>query len=136
MDLWLIFLTGLTVSGFGCLAVQGGLLTSTLASNLNRKNYSLHFISQSPPLLAFSFSKLISYTPSYLKVQKGVPVHLSVITTGVPNCARPQFKIPDLNISKTLPLSGQSEINFTPSTVGKFTFTCPLGLYSGTIEVI
>lgn len=31
MDLWLIFLTGLTVGGLTCLAVQGGLLASTIA---------------------------------------------------------------------------------------------------------
>ena len=32
MDLWLIFLTGLTVGGLTCLAVQGGLLASTIAA--------------------------------------------------------------------------------------------------------
>lgn len=31
MDLWLIFLTGLTVGGLTCLAVQGGLLASAIA---------------------------------------------------------------------------------------------------------
>ena len=31
MDLWLIFLTGLTVGGLTCLAVQGGLLASVIA---------------------------------------------------------------------------------------------------------
>lgn len=32
MDLWLIFLTGLTVGGLTCLAVQGSLLASTIAA--------------------------------------------------------------------------------------------------------
>lgn len=32
MDLWVIFLTGLTVGGLSCLAVQGGLLASVIAA--------------------------------------------------------------------------------------------------------
>lgn len=32
MDLWLIFITGLTVGGVSCLAVQGGLLASVVAA--------------------------------------------------------------------------------------------------------
>lgn len=32
MDLWVIFLTGLTVGGVTCMAVQGGLLASTIAA--------------------------------------------------------------------------------------------------------
>ena len=32
MDLWVIFLTGLTVGGLTCLAVQGGLLASVITS--------------------------------------------------------------------------------------------------------
>lgn len=32
MNLWVIFLTGLTVGGLTCLAVQGGLLASVIAA--------------------------------------------------------------------------------------------------------
>jgi len=32
MNLWIIFLTGLTTGGLSCLAVQGGLLTSIIAN--------------------------------------------------------------------------------------------------------
>jgi len=32
MDLWLIFFTGLTIGGVSCMAVQGGLLASTIAA--------------------------------------------------------------------------------------------------------
>lgn len=31
IDLWVIFLTGLTTGGLTCLAIQGGLLATTLA---------------------------------------------------------------------------------------------------------
>lgn len=63
MNLWLIFLTGLTVGGLTCLAVQGGLLASVLAAReeeevqegVNKKNSVL-------PTLAFLATKLIAYT--------------------------------------------------------------------------
>src|SRR5260221_4511436 len=32
MNIWVIFLTGLTTGGLSCLAVQGGLLTSIIAN--------------------------------------------------------------------------------------------------------
>ena len=37
MNLWVIFLTGLTTGGLACLAVQGGLLTSVIANQKNRE---------------------------------------------------------------------------------------------------
>lgn len=63
MDLWLIFLTGLTVGGLTCLAVQGGLLASVIASKeaeeikngFNRRNVIF-------PTLAFLATKLLAYT--------------------------------------------------------------------------
>lgn len=62
MNLWLIFLTGLTVGGLTCLAVQGGLLASLIASreseetkvNKNKKTTIL-------PTLVFLASKLLSH---------------------------------------------------------------------------
>ncbi len=63
MDLWLIFLTGLTVGGLTCLAVQGGLLASVIAAKeeeevekgINTKNTVF-------PTLSFLAAKLVSYT--------------------------------------------------------------------------
>lgn len=63
MNLWLIFLTGLTVGGLTCLAVQGGLLASVIAAKeeeeiekgTNKRNVVF-------PTLAFLFAKLIAYT--------------------------------------------------------------------------
>lgn len=61
MNLGVIFLTGLTVGGLTCLAVQGGLLASVIATregeiNLNRKKYVFYVTS------VFLVSKLIAYT--------------------------------------------------------------------------
>lgn len=63
MNLWAIFITGLTVGGLTCLAVQGGLLASLIATReeeeiekgINTKNTLF-------PTFAFLASKLIAYT--------------------------------------------------------------------------
>ena len=63
MDLWPIFLTGLTVGGLTCLAVQGGLLASVIAEreegDLEEGKSSKHSLL---PILAFLSTKLIAYT--------------------------------------------------------------------------
>lgn len=62
MDLWLIFLTGLTVGGLTCLAVQGGLLASTIAAreeeDIEAGSRRKHTIF---PTAAFLTTKLIAY---------------------------------------------------------------------------
>ena len=60
MNLWVIFITGLTVGGLTCLAVQGGLLASVIAAreDENNKPNKLHGIYATA---AFLTSKLIAY---------------------------------------------------------------------------
>ncbi len=63
MNLWVIFLTGLTVGGLTCLVVQGGLLASVIAAKeeeevkkgINRKSTVF-------PTLAFLVAKLAAYS--------------------------------------------------------------------------
>ena len=63
MNLWVIFITGLTVGGLTCLAVQGGLLASIIAAreegDLDEGKTSRHNLS---PIFAFLATKFISYT--------------------------------------------------------------------------
>src|SRR3989344_7739554 len=63
MNLWAIFMTGLTVGGLTCLAVQGGLLASTIASregdDLKTGEKKKHAFF---PTAAFLVAKLIAYT--------------------------------------------------------------------------
>lgn len=63
MNLWVIFITGLTVGGLTCLAVQGGLLASVIAAREEeeieeRKNTRNPLL----PTIAFVTAKLIAYT--------------------------------------------------------------------------
>lgn len=70
MDLWIVaFLTGLTTGGLGCLAVQGGLLTSTLAHQIeldlqahtavSTQKFKPHI---AQPIFLFLVAKLTVYT--------------------------------------------------------------------------
>lgn len=63
MDLWAILITGLTVGGLTCLAVQGGLLASVIAErsegDLEEGKSSKHTLL---PVLAFLSTKLVAYT--------------------------------------------------------------------------
>lgn len=62
MDLWVVFLTGLTVGGVSCMAVQGGLLASTIAA---REEEDIRAGVQHKhniwPTLAFLATKLVAY---------------------------------------------------------------------------
>lgn len=63
INLWVIFLTGLTIGGLTCLAVQGGLLASVITAHeeeeiekgINTRNTIF-------PTLAFLSTKLVAYT--------------------------------------------------------------------------
>src|SRR3990170_3654809 len=62
MDLWVVFLTALTVGGVSCMAVQGGLLASTIAvreeADIRSGSRHKHNIW---PTLAFLITKFIAY---------------------------------------------------------------------------
>jgi sulfite exporter TauE/SafE len=67
MDFWIAFITGLTTGGLSCLAVQGGLLTSSLANQLEQDvrdadlalGVKAHI---ARPILWFLAAKILAYT--------------------------------------------------------------------------
>ena len=76
------------------------------------------------------------YKPNYFKVKVGVPVRWEITDTGTSGCT-------NAVISKNLfdgPINltpGQVSIkDFTPTKVGKYKFSCWMGMISGIIEVI
>jgi hypothetical protein len=74
------------------------------------------------------------YTASANTIKRGTPVHLTLTTNNTVGCAR-AFTIPDLNISKVLPVSGTSTIDFTPQTAGRLAYSCSMGMYTGAFTV-
>src|SRR3989344_7058661 len=58
-NLWLVFTTGLLTGGVTCLAVQGGLLTASLAAA--GKSDNTRPLARAFPTLAFLTAKLVAY---------------------------------------------------------------------------
>lgn len=75
------------------------------------------------------------YSPRNVEVKSGVPVKLTLNPQGFLGCTS-QFVIPELNISKRLDEHAPTVIEFTPKKAGKLTYTCSMGMYTGTINVI
>lgn len=62
MNLWVIFITGLTIGGLTCLAVQGGLLASVISARKKELRGKKEHSSRIIPTLTFIITKLLSYT--------------------------------------------------------------------------
>lgn len=75
------------------------------------------------------------YSPNYLKVKQGVPLKLTLQSKDAYNCAS-AFRIPSLKLGKNVQPNTTEILQFTPKEKGKIAFTCSMGMYTGTIEVI
>ena len=76
------------------------------------------------------------YSPSYFKVRAGVPVRWEITDKGTSGCTN---AIISRNLfDGQIPLTpGQVSIKeFTPTTPGKYKFSCWMGMISGIIEVV
>ena len=67
--------------------------------------------------------------------RSGVPVELTLVSKNVNGCAR-AFTIPAMNISKILPVNGTEKIVFTPNRRGRLAFSCSMGMFTGSFEII
>jgi heme/copper-type cytochrome/quinol oxidase subunit 2 len=75
------------------------------------------------------------YKANVSTLKLGVPVKLTLVTNGVAGCAR-AFTIPAFNLFKMLPQTGTETMEFTPAKTGLLTYTCSMGMYSGSFNVI
>ena len=75
------------------------------------------------------------YSPNYVKVKAGVPVELTLRSNQVYTCAL-AFVLREFGINTFLDATDTETFTFTPQKPGKYTYTCSMGMYSGTLEVI
>ncbi|MBU1966670.1 sulfite exporter TauE/SafE family protein, partial [Patescibacteria group bacterium] len=75
------------------------------------------------------------YSPNYVKVRRGVPVQLTLQSNGVYSCAL-SFVFKEFGINTFLESTDLQSFTFTPNKPGKYAFTCSMGMYTGTMEVI
>ena len=74
------------------------------------------------------------YTASASILKRGIPVRLTLTTNNTLGCAR-AFTIPDLSISKVVPVTGRETIEFTPQKAGRLGYSCSMGMYTGAFIV-
>src|SRR3989338_5040313 len=140
MDIYAIFLTGLLTGGLTCMAVQGGILTATLAQR-EQEGHSLL------PILSFLIAKIFAYTIlGFFLGLLGSFFHLSITTQVILHIAIAVFMIGTaLNIFHFHPLfryfvltpprfllrsirnQTKSKDIFAPALVGAFTIFIPCG---------
>lgn len=75
------------------------------------------------------------YSPNNLKVKKGLPVKITLVSSNAHSCSL-AFRIPSLGVSKNLKPTDSQVIEFTPTEAGVIPFSCSMGMYRGTIEVV
>lgn len=75
------------------------------------------------------------YSSDTKTLKSGVPVVLKLATQKTAGCAR-AFSIPEYKISKILPETGITEVEFTPTKTGRLTYTCSMGMYTGSFNII
>lgn len=74
------------------------------------------------------------YSPRTINAKAGVPTIIRMKSDGAYGCER-AFRIPSLGISKTLPASGNTDIEITSQNAGtSLRGTCSMGMYSFVIN--
>lgn len=75
------------------------------------------------------------YEPRYVRVKAGIPVNLTLESQDAYSCAL-AFVMRDFGINTFLKSTDLQTFTFTPNKPGKYTYTCSMGMYTGTLEVI
>ena len=75
------------------------------------------------------------YSPNRLRVKAGTPVKMTLRSEDAYTCAS-DFVFPAFNLRARLGANDTKVLTFTPEKKGRYTFTCSMGMYSGTLEVI
>lgn len=74
------------------------------------------------------------YSPNKFTIKKGVPVRWE-IDAQAPNSCASSLVSAKLNVKKTL-VAGKNVIEFTPTESGKIPFSCSMGMYTGSFDVV
>lgn len=76
-----------------------------------------------------------AYSPSRIRAKAGVPTRLVLRTNRTRGCTR-AFVIPSANFQKVLPETGATAVDLGVLKTGTIHYTCSMGMYRGSIEVV
>lgn len=153
MNLWAVFATGLTVGGLTCLAVQGGLLATTIAQKEEEKlkekvlRRGSGQAGNALPILSFLIAKLVAYTilgfllgwfgsifqlslTANVILQFAVGIFMIATALNLLN-AHPIFRYfiiqPPRFLTRLVRKQSKSKDIFAPALLGAFTVFIPCG---------
>lgn len=69
------------------------------------------------------------------RVRAGMPTTLTLVTDETQGCTR-GFVVPSLGIEEILPETGRTEVDLGVLKQGKLEYTCSMGMYGGTLDVV
>ena len=75
------------------------------------------------------------YTTKTTTLKVNVPVKLTLSSKNAAGCVQ-VFTIPEYKVKKLVPQNGMDEIVFTPTKTGRLSFSCAMGMYTGSFQVI
>ncbi|MBI2984067.1 MAG: sulfite exporter TauE/SafE family protein [Candidatus Kerfeldbacteria bacterium] len=75
------------------------------------------------------------YEPNIVTVPAGQPVELSLVTNNNAGCTQ-LFRIPKLQIERSLPRTGTTLVSAIFPAPGEYTFSCGMGMFRGTIQAV
>lgn len=122
-------------SNFSDLGISSGQSSSVAKNNSLQNEEGLPPIVDGKQILKMDASSR-GYSPNYFKVKIGIPVRWEITDKGTSGCTN---AIISRNLfDGEIPLTpGQTSIKeFTPTQVGKYKFSCWMGMVSGIIEVV
>jgi hypothetical protein len=139
---WFFRFSGALVITLGLLNMKSGLLLSGLSLPTISFSAPVALAGDDPnvkfngteQVIAMRITANPPYSPSdHYTVKAGIPVKM--VISGKGTGCRTIFTIPKQNIS--IPLNKDvNTLTFTPEKKGRLTFSCSMGMYSGTIDVI
>lgn len=77
----------------------------------------------------------LGYSPKKVNVKSGIPVRLTLKSNETYSCAV-SFVFKEFGIRTFLEPTDTETFVFTPTKKGTYTFSCSMGMYTGTMEVI
>lgn len=134
--------SGVVVLGSGLLSLNTGLVLAGSPLTLSDAYQSV--VGTQPEVIAdgrgpdgvqhFTIeARRTSYTPSRLRAQADVPTVVTFRTDGNQGCTSVTV-IPSLAVTRSLPATGDTDIDLGTPAAGTLRYTCGMGMYSGTIR--
>lgn len=130
------------VVGLGIYTVNGALVMIDSPYTIQNEVKALSWVLQGGQENTATASSAVTinvrgtgYVPNAVTVPAGQPVTINLAAIGQLGCTS-IFRIPKLKIERTLTPDTTTVITATFPSAGKYTFSCGMGMYTGTIDAV